>query len=110
VVSAKRKATVKADAAVRAMKAWTARVTGSTWEEAEIAGFTNPANALRAVKNYFGSLPDIEREDQRALWRARLEHLWAQALVDVQQQRPGAVRAAVAVGQRSAQLDGLDAP
>jgi hypothetical protein len=111
VVKVTKKQTGQADAGPRAMKAWAARVAGLTWAEAaEIAGFSSAGNACRAVTRYFGTVPSIEREDQRALWRERLEYLWAQARVDVQQQRPGAIRAGVALAQRASALDGLDAP
>ena len=100
-----------ADAAERARNAWTARIVGSTWAQAaEVAGFTDAGNCVRAVRNYFGALPEPERAEQRALWRERLELLWRQSGRDVRGQRPGAVRAAVALSQRAAQLDGLDEP
>lgn len=100
-----------ADAAERARRAWAARVAGGTWSQAaQVAGFTDAGNCCRAVKNYFGTLPVPDRAEQRDLWRERLELLWRQSVRDVQSQRPGAVRAAVALSQRAAQLDGLDEP
>jgi hypothetical protein len=36
--------------------------------------------------------------------------VWRQALADVLDRRPGAVRAAVSLMQRASALDGLDAP
>ena len=102
---------VRADAAQRAMRAWTARVCGATWQEAaQIAGFTDQHNAIRAVSNYFGSLPSPELSDLRHLWRPRCELLWAQAVIDIREQRPGAITAGVRVTERAAKLDGLDAP
>lgn len=102
---------VRADAAQRAQRAWAARVSGSTWAEAAgIAGYSDAAVACRAVKRYFGTLPRIESEDMRDLWRERLETLWAFAHRDARKGRPGALRAGVAVAQRAAALDGLDAP
>lgn len=93
------------------MKAWSARVAGNTWaESAAVAGFGDGPAACHAVKNYFGTLPQVDREDRRDLWRERYEALWRIALQDAEQSRPGALRAAVAVGQRAAALDGLDAP
>ena len=81
---------VKADAAAKAMKVWTARVNGETWESAaEVAGFSDAPGAVRAVRNYFGALPPTPTaEDARVLWRERLELLWRQAVIDAQQQRP----------------------
>ena len=102
---------VRADAGARAQRAWSARVGGATWEQtAELAGYANGPAALRGVKNYFGQLPQLDREDLRDLWRDRLEVLWAQSVTDVGEQRSGAVRSAVAVAQRASALDGLDAP
>jgi AraC-like DNA-binding protein len=101
----------RADAAGRAMRAWSARVAGHTWSEAaELSGFSDASNCLRAVRAYFGTLPAIEREDVRALWRQRHEALWAIALRDAKARRPGALRAGVAVARSAAQLDALDVP
>ena len=75
-----------------------------------MAGFAHHTSAVRAVRSYFGRLPVMDAAERRDLWRERLEHLWRQAVVDVREQRPGAVRAAVAVAQRASLLDGLDAP
>lgn len=109
-VTTKRSA-AHADAAHRAERAWSARVIGASWHEAaEVAGFTDAANCLRAVRNYFGKLPEPDRDHLRDMWRERLEHLWRQAIADVQEQKPGAVRAAVALAQRASAMDGLDAP
>jgi hypothetical protein len=77
---------------------------------AEIVGFHDAPTAHRAVKRWFGRVPEIDPDESRAMWRERLELLWRQSLTDSTQQRPGAVRAAVAVAQRAAALDGLDAP
>lgn len=102
---------VRADAGQRAQQAWALRVAGREWAEvAKATGFTDPANCIRAVRTYFGTLPQPDREELRTLARARGERLWEQALVDVLQQRPGAVRAAVALLQRQSALDGLDQP
>lgn len=101
----------QADAAERATKAWQARVAGATWTQAAaIAGFSDDTAACRAVKRFYGRLPQPTREDLRGLWRERLEALWRQTVKDVAQQRPGAVRSGVAVAQRAAALDGLDEP
>lgn len=75
-----------------------------------MSGFASAQTACRGVQVYFGRLPPVNSEDSRALWRERLEVLWRQGVQDVSEQRPGAVRAAVAVAQRAAALDGLDAP
>ena len=99
----------QADAGERAHRAWRGRVAGMTWAQAaEHAGFTTAANGCRAVKTYSGTLPTLDREQERELWRARGEVMWRQSMQDMHDQRPGAVRAAVAVSQRSAQLFGLD--
>lgn len=101
----------RADAEDRARRAWTARVAGATWEQAaRVAGYAQPQNAIRACYAYFGTLPKVDREQERELWRQRLEHLWRQSIKDTTEQRPGAVRAGVAVAQRAAQLFGLDEP
>ncbi|MGE9350120.1 hypothetical protein ACQP60_11660 [Isoptericola variabilis] len=62
------------------------------------------------MKNYFGTTPHPDAALAREMWRDRLEVLWRQVLKDAEQLRPGAVRAGVAVVQRAAALDGLDAP
>lgn len=95
----------------RAADAWSLRVAGLSWHDvAQEAGYANAPNAVRAVRSYAGSLPAPVHDELRAMMRARSEAIWQQAFADVLQQRPGAVRAAVAVLQRQAQLDGLDAP
>lgn len=104
-------AVVRADAAQRAQRAWTARVSGSTWEEAaQLAGYADAATACRGVKNYFGSLPVVERDDLRDVWRARMELLWKYAARDAKSGKSGALRAGAAIAQRAAAMDGLDAP
>lgn len=100
-----------AESSRRAAEAWSLRVAGLSWDDtAKQAGYANAPNALRAVKAYSGTLPTPAHEELRAMMRARSEAVWRQAFVDVLEQRPGAVRAAVAVLQRQAQLDGLDVP
>lgn len=104
-------AVVRADAAQRAQRAWTARVSGSTWDEAaQLAGYADAATACRGVKNYLGALPVVERDDLRDLWRQRMELLWSYAARDAETGRPGALRAGTAIAQRAAAMDGLDAP
>lgn len=104
-------AVVRADAAQRAQRAWTARVSGSTWDEAaKVAGYADAATACRGVKNYFGTLPAVERDDLRDLWRQRMELLWTYAARDAEIGKPGALRAGTAIAQRAAAMDGLDAP
>jgi AraC-like DNA-binding protein len=101
----------RADAMARADRAWRVRVVGGTWQEAaDAAGFANDANAIRAVRDTFGSLPEVDRQELRALWRDRLEALWRQALRDALDRQPGALVAAVRVMQAAARLDGLEAP
>lgn len=101
----------RADAAGRAQRVWALRVAGSTWQEAaEAVGFSDGPTALRAVKRYFGELPQPDRDELRALWRSRLELLWRQAVQDVAEQKPGGLRAATALAQRAAALDALDQP
>ena len=96
----------------RVADAYGMRVRGAGWAEiATACGYSTPQNAMRAVKNYTGTLPVIEStEGLRSLWRDRLEHLWPLAVRDAEGGRPGAMRAAVAVADRAAKLDGLDAP
>ncbi|MBD3941683.1 hypothetical protein IF188_08250 [Microbacterium sp. NEAU-LLC] len=91
--------------------AYAMRIRGATWDEiARAVGYANPQNAMRAVRRYVGTLPRPEMGELRSMWRDRLEYLWPLATRDVEAGKPGAVRAAVAVAQRAAQLDGLDAP
>lgn len=99
------------DAEQRAVKAWQGRVAGLTWAQvAAHAGFSDATAACRAVSRYFGQLPAFDREQQRELWRARLEKVWIQTVLDMKEGKAGATRSAVAVAQRAAQLDGLDEP
>lgn len=91
--------------------AWAMRVRGAEWGEiARAVGYANPQNAMRAVRNYAGRLPEPQMAELRSLWRERLEFLWPTAVRDVESGKPGGMRAAVAVAQRAAQLDGLDQP
>lgn len=91
--------------------AWAMRIRGAAWEDiAAAVGYANGPNALRAVRNYVGTLPEPTLPELRSLWRERLEFLWPVAARDVEDGKPGAMRAAVAVAQRAAQLDGLDQP
>lgn len=96
----------------RVADAYGMRVRGAGWAEiARATGYSTPQNAMRAVKSYTGKLPTIESTDQlRSLWRDRLEFLWPLAVRDAEDGRPGAMRAAVAVADRAAKLDGLDSP
>ena len=102
---------VNAKAMQRVADAWAMRIRGATWDEVAAAvGYANGPSALRAVRNYVGTLPEPTMPELRSLWRERLEFLWPLAVNDVEQGKPGAMRAAVAVAQRAAQLDGLDQP
>ena len=99
---------VRADALDRAERAWHARVAGATWlQAAQVAGFSDDAHAIRAVRQMYGELPSWDREETRALWRDRLEWLWRQTLTDAAEQRAGAVTAGVRVATAAAALDGL---
>lgn len=101
----------RGDAMQRAAQAWHLRVLGKTWNEiADTVGFANDANAIRAVRRYVGRLPEPDADQARTVWRERMEHLWGIAARDAEAGRPGAIRAGVAIAQRSAALDGLDAP
>ncbi|WP_100811711.1 hypothetical protein [Microbacterium sp. BR1] len=91
---------VRADAAQRAQRAWALRVAGSTWAQvASAVDYADASTACRAVRQFFGQLPTIEADEQRRLWRDRLERLWNYADRDAKRGRPGAVRAGVAVAQ-----------
>jgi hypothetical protein len=95
----------------KATTVWSARVAGATWQQAaEVAGYRSREAAMKAVRNTYGQLPRIERDDARHLWRERGELLWRQALRDALDQRSGAVTAAVRVIQAMTALDGLNAP
>lgn len=103
----------RADAAERASKAWRMRVAGGGWDEiAKALGMRGGAPAAyRAVKNYFGKVPQPDREMLREIARQRAERLWLRAAAAVEEApSPAAIRAAVAVLERAAKLDGLDAP
>lgn len=102
---------VNAEAAGRAQEAAALRVQGLDWATiAARCGYSHPNSAGRAVREYLGHLPQPDREEARQVWRARIELLWEEAMEDVHTRRPGAVRAAAALAQRAAQLDGLDQP
>ena len=82
---------VRADALRRADTAWSARVAGATWKEAaELAGFSSAEHAIDGVKNAFGGVPQIDREELRNLWRDRLERSWRQVGRDMVDRVPGA--------------------
>lgn len=101
----------RGDAMQRAAQAWQLRVLGKTWNEiADVVGFANDANAIRAVRRFVGKLPEPDADETRTVWRERMEHLWGIAARDAEAGRPGAIRAGVAIAQRAAALDGLDAP
>ncbi|WP_314475150.1 hypothetical protein [uncultured Microbacterium sp.] len=103
----------RADAAERASKAWRMRVAGGGWDDiAKALGMKGGAPAAyRAVKNYFGKVPQVDREMLREIARQRGERLWLRAAAAVEEApSPAAIRAAVAVLERVAKLDGLDAP
>lgn len=102
---------VNAEAAARAERAAELRVAGATWSQiAAQTGYRHATHCRRAVMNHLGQLPQPDREASREVWRRRVEALWSEAYRDVLDRRPGAVRAAAAVSQRAAALDGLDAP
>lgn len=102
---------VRADALERAERAWNVRVVGGSWQAAaRAAGYSDTSNAIRAVRSVYGTLPEVERDEVRRLWRDRLELLWQQVVQDVHGRVPGATTAAVRVADRAAKLDGLDEP
>lgn len=89
------------------------RVAGGSWEDiAKALDMKGGAPAVyRAVKNYFGSVPQPDREMLREIARQRGERLWLRAVAAVEEMpSPAAIRAAVAVLERVAKLDGLDKP
>lgn len=102
---------VRADALDRADRAWRARVSGMTWRQvADVVGYSTAEGALSAVRSAYGSLPQIDRDVLRAIWRDRLESLWSSTVSDVADRVPGAVTAGVRVVTAAAALDGLNAP
>jgi hypothetical protein len=102
---------IRADALHRADEAWRLRVLGASWAEvAEAVGYANPENAIRAVRETFGIVPEPDRSEYRRLWRERLERLWRQAYSDALDRQPGAVTAAVRIVETAMRLDGLAAP
>lgn len=102
---------VRADALQRADRAWTARVTGSTWREAaQLAGYSSPQHAMQAANRIYGELPRIDRDELRRLWRDRLEATWRQCCTDMADRVPGATTAAVRIVTAAAALDGLNEP
>lgn len=47
----------------RAAKGWRMRVMGAPWAViARELGYANEANVYRAVKNYFGTVPQVDRD------------------------------------------------
>ncbi|WP_460784504.1 hypothetical protein [Microbacterium tumbae] len=89
------------------------RVAGGGWDDiAKALGMRGGAPAAyRAVKNYFGSVPQPDREMLREIARQRGERLWLRAAAAVEDApTPAAIRAAVSVLERAARLDGLDQP
>jgi len=101
----------RADAQERAERAYVARLHGATWREAaRVAGYTDQANARRAVERWMGDVPGPEREVQREILREQTQAVLRQALQDVRDRRPGAVTAAVRVLDLQMRLDGLGAP
>lgn len=103
----------RAKAAEKASRAWRLRVAGGDWALiAREVGYANASNAYRAVQRFFGQVPDVDRAMLRGVARARGEALWMRAFAEVERSKgaPVAVRAAVAVLERHARLDGLDAP
>jgi len=102
---------VRADALDRAETIWTMRIGGATWDQcAKAVGLATPQNAMRCVRETYGEVPQVDREELRHLWRERTEVVWRQALRDVLDRRQGAVIAAVKVASLAAFLDGLGAP
>jgi len=75
-----------------------------------VAGYSSPENAMRGVRTAYGTLPRIDRDDLRNLWRDRLEVAWQLVMRDMADQRPGAVTAAVRIATTAAVLDGLNEP
>jgi hypothetical protein len=105
----------QAVAADRAIKAWHARVLGMDWAAAaRYAGYADAATACRGVHNFFGKLPQIDTDERRRLWQDRLEYLWRNVVHELQEtpagRNAGNLRAATAIAQRAAALDGLDQP
>lgn len=102
---------VRSDALARADRAWRVRVAGGTWADAaEVGGYASPQNALRGVRDTFGELPAVTRDDLRDVWRARLEVMWRYAQRDAAEGKTGAIVAGVRVAQAAALIDGLNAP
>lgn len=100
-----------AEARARAQRAGAMRIQGATWSQiATACEYSSKSAAYTAVMRVFREMPEVDREAQRKVWDARLEALWGYAMRDVSEQRPGAVRAAVALAQRSAAMHGIDAP
>ena len=101
----------RADALQRADAAWRGRVSGMTWAEAaKVAGFSSGEHAINAVRSVFGSLPALDQDELRRLWRDRLERSWRQCCADMVDRVPGSVTASVRVATAAIALDGLAAP
>ncbi|WP_183093317.1 hypothetical protein [Nocardioides stalactiti] len=102
---------VRADARERAEQVWAMRLGGATWDQcAKTVGLATPQSAMRCVRETYGEVPQIDREELRHLWRERTEVLWRQAMRDVLDRRQGAVIAATKVASLASFLDGLGAP
>jgi hypothetical protein len=101
----------RGDALQRASEGWALRVQGKTWQQiANAVGFASAQGAHRAVMRFAGTIPDPDPSVLKKMWRARLDRLYALADRDAEAARPGALRAASAIAQRAAAMDGLDAP
>ncbi|MBW1639565.1 hypothetical protein G3H63_10855 [Microbacterium resistens] len=104
---------VNTSAMEKANRAWQLRVAGVSWDGiAKAVGFADKSAAYRAVNNFFGGVPQPDRGMLREVARQRGEHLWRRAFQAVEETKgsPAAIRAALAVLERHARLDGLDEP
>lgn len=96
----------RADALDRAAQAWRA---GVSWNQLAAPRIRRQVRGPpRRQPACLGNLQP-SRDLARVVWRTRGEMVWRQALADVLDRRPGAVRAALSLMQRASALDGLDA-
>jgi hypothetical protein len=108
----------RADALARAREAWDLRIIGTTWDDvAARLGYANDKNAMRAVREAFGEMPEPDRDEFRRLVTDRLEFWSREAMRTYSQattvrERSAAIRAGVQTVTTLARVSGvlLDRP
>lgn len=100
----------------RAVEAMRLRRNGKMWHEvAELAGYSSPQAAQRAVRRVLARVEDETVDDYRALMDARLEALYEKAWEAIEKADPERhvglsqlLQAAISIENRRAKLFGID--